>query len=78
MWAGVSAEMEVFNLFSGHVRQEGLSRLERAKQRQSLVPDLRIAIQPQVGVGDGHREMHRLHDVLQFFETSLKNRIVKN
>ena len=28
----------------------------------------------QVGVGDGHR----LHDVLQFFETSLKNRIVKN
>ena len=31
-----------------------------------------------VGVGDGHREMHRLHDVLQFFETSLKNRIVKN
>ena len=43
MWAGVSAEMEVFNLFSGHVRQEGLSRLEKAKQRQSLVPDLRIA-----------------------------------
>ena len=33
---------------------------------------------PNVGVGDGHREMHRLHDVLQFFETSLKNRIVKN
>ena len=27
-----------------------------------------------VGVADGHR----LHDVLQFFETSLKNRIVKN
>ena len=47
MWAGVSAEMEVFNLFSGHVRQEGLSRLEKAKQRQSLVPDLRIAVQPQ-------------------------------
>ena len=32
----------------------------------------------ELGVGDGHREMHRLHDVLQFFETSLKNRIVKN
>ena len=42
MWAGVPAEMEVFNLFSGLVRQEGL---ERAQQRQSLVPDLRIAIQ---------------------------------
>ena len=27
-----------------------------------------------VGVADGHR----LHDVLQFFETSLKNRIAKN
>ena len=30
-----------------------------------------------LGVGDGHRLMHRLHDVLQFFETSLKHRIVK-
>ena len=47
MWAGVPAEMEVYNLFSGLVRQEGLSRLERAQQRQSLVPDLRIAIAPQ-------------------------------
>ena len=47
MWAGVPSEMEVFNLFSGLVRQEGLSRLERAQQRQILVPDLRIAIQPQ-------------------------------
>ena len=43
-WTGVLAEKEVFNLFSGLVRQEGL---ERAQQRQSLVPDLRIAIQPQ-------------------------------
>ena len=50
MWAGVPAEMEVFNLFSGLVRQEGLSRMERAKQRQSLVPDLRISIQPQAVV----------------------------
>ena len=31
-----------------------------------------------VGVGDASLRMHRLHDVLQFFETSLKNRIVKN
>ena len=45
LWAGVPAEMEVFNLFSGLVRQEGLSRMEKAQQRQSLVPDLRIAIQ---------------------------------
>ena len=39
-------EREVFNLFSGVVRQQGLSRMERAKQRQSLVPDLRIAAPP--------------------------------
>ena len=32
----------------------------------------------RVGVGDASLRMHRLHDVLQFFETSLKNRIVKN
>ena len=31
-----------------------------------------------VGVSDASWEMHRLHDVLQFFETSLKNCIVKN
>ena len=47
MWAGVPAEMEVFNLFSGLIRQNGISRMERAQQRQSLVPDLRIAISPQ-------------------------------
>ena len=32
----------------------------------------------QLGVGDASLSMHRLHDVLKFFETSLKNRIVKN
>ena len=46
MWAGVPCEREVFNLFSGVVRQQGLSRMEKAKQRQSLVPDLRIAVPP--------------------------------
>ena len=44
MWAGVPAEMEIFNLFSHLVRQEGLSRIESARQRQSLVPDLRITL----------------------------------
>ena len=34
--------------------------------------------QVTLGVGDASLRMHRLHDVLQFFETSLKNRIVKN
>ena len=32
-WAGLPAEMEVFNFFSGLLRQEGLSRLEQHQQR---------------------------------------------
>ena len=47
-------------------------KVKRAKIKMVKVRD------PPLGVGDGHREMHRLPDVLQFFETSLKNRIVKN
>ena len=43
--------MEVFNLFSGVVRQEGLSRMEKARQRQSLVPDLRIDV-PPLGIAE--------------------------
>ena len=44
MWAGLPAEMEVFNLFSGLLRQGSLSRLEQHQQRQGLVPDMRIQI----------------------------------
>ena len=39
---------------------------------------IRFIFLPQIGVCDASCEMHRLHDVLQFFETLLKNRIVKN
>ena len=35
------------------VRQEGLSRLERAQQRQGLVPDLRITVPPLLGRHSG-------------------------
>ena len=45
-----------------------------AKKRKEQMQEKAL----ELGVGDGHREMHRLDDVLQFFETSLKNRIVKN
>ena len=34
--------MEIFNLFSGCVRQEGLSRLQSGQTRQSIVTDMRI------------------------------------
>ena len=30
-WAGVEADCEVFNLFSGLIPQQGLSRLEKVK-----------------------------------------------
>ena len=43
-WAGVQCELEVFNLFSAGLRQEGLSRLERYQQRQGLVPDMRVKV----------------------------------
>ena len=43
-WAGISCEMEVFNLFSGSIPQAGLSRMERGRKVQSLVPDLRVGL----------------------------------
>ena len=43
-WAGLNCEVEVFNLFAGSIPQEGLSRMEKGRKRQSIVPDLRIAI----------------------------------
>ena len=45
-WAGATAELEVFNLFSGHLRQEGLNRLQRHQQRQGLVPDMLVMVPP--------------------------------
>ena len=43
-WAGVECQLEVFNLFSASLRQEGLNRLEKHQQRQGLVPDMRIKV----------------------------------
>ena len=41
-WAGVPCTVEVFNLFSGQLRQQGLARIER--DRQAMVPDFRITL----------------------------------
>ena len=41
-WAGVDVQCEVFNLFSAHIPQKGLSRLERGRKRQGMVPDFLI------------------------------------
>ena len=43
-WAGLPCEVEVFNLFSRYIPQQGLSRLERDRDRQGLVPDLKITL----------------------------------
>ena len=51
-WAGVEVDCEVFNLFSGLIPQEGLSRLEQGRKRQGLVPDFRLRV-PAAGGGGG-------------------------
>ena len=51
-WAGVRCELEVHNLFAAEMRQPGLSRAERLRQFQAIVPDMRITL-PGVGRGRG-------------------------
>ena len=46
-WAGIDVQCEVFNLFSGLIPQEGLSRLERGRKRQGLVPDFLLRLPGQ-------------------------------
>ena len=54
-WAGVEAECEVFNLFSRYIPQEGLSRIERGRKRQGMVPDFSLRLPSELaeelGVG---------------------------
>ena len=51
LWAGVSCDMEVYNLFQGSICQAGLSRLDRHQQRQGLVPYLRVTVPPLTAAG---------------------------
>ena len=46
--ARVQPECEVFNLFARELPQEGLSRIERGRTRQTMLPDFKIAI-PEAG-----------------------------
>ena len=43
-WAGLPVVVEVFNLFSGHIPQQGLARVDQGRQRQAMVPDFKIVI----------------------------------
>ena len=53
-WAGVEVDCEVFNIFSGLIPQQGLSRLEQGRKRQGLVPDFRLRVPAAVGAGGPH------------------------
>ena len=39
---GVETKCEVFNLFAREISHEGLSRIERGRTRQTIVPDFKI------------------------------------
>ena len=42
LWAGLPCEQEVFNIFSRHIPQVGLSRIERERDRQGMIPDFKM------------------------------------
>ena len=44
IWAGLPCEIEVFNIFSRHIPQAGLARIDRHRDRQGMVPDMKITI----------------------------------
>ena len=67
-WANVPAEMEVFNIFSRHIPQQGLARIEAGRQRQGMVPDFRITI-PEAG--ETRPTLHELK-VISFGKTRYK------
>jgi hypothetical protein len=52
MWAGLPVELEVLNLFTSLVRQEGLSPTEQARQLQTMIPDMKITM-PEAGTVRG-------------------------
>ena len=57
LWAGLPCELEVFNLFSRHIPQAGLARIDRARDRQGMVPDFRIFL---TIAGETRQVLHEL------------------
>ena len=57
LWAGLPCELEVFNLFSRHIPQAGLARIDRARDRQGMVPDFRIFL---TNAGETRQVLHEL------------------
>lgn len=50
-WAGIPVVCEVFNIFASCIPQDDLSRIERGRKRQGLVPDCKLP--PEHGAGTG-------------------------
>ena len=48
-WAKMPFQCEVFNLFAHLIPQEGLSRMERGRKRQGLVPDFLLELDGERG-----------------------------
>ena len=48
-WAKVSHTTEVFGLFAPYISQQALSRYDRGRKRQGLVPDFRLTIATSTG-----------------------------
>ena len=44
LWAGLPVVMEVFNLFSRYIPQEGLARINSGRKKQGMIPDLKIVL----------------------------------
>ena len=57
MWAGLPCEQEVFNIFSRHIPQAGLSRIDKARDRQAMVTDFKISL--AIG-GETRQVLHEL------------------
>ena len=67
-WGGLPTEVEVFNIFSRHIPQEGLARVDRQRQRQAMVPDLKITMP---SAGQTRPVLHELK-VISFGKTRYK------
>ena len=49
-WAKVNFQCEVFNMFAHLIPQQGLSRIERGRKRQGLVPDFLLEVEGERGL----------------------------
>ena len=53
VWAILPVTVEVWSLFAHLIPQEALSRMERGRRRQAIVPDFRLEMPSFTGVTQG-------------------------